>query len=292
MTKYPTLGRSTAFYLRRALTHPAHVLVVLTIPFAFFFAWSFVVFGSFLLGDSVAVLAVAQLPSFRRVVDAAERAVEVSAAVKSRVQLLERITEAHRGELQRLEGLADAIRERLMPDAPDVEDCLGTGRLLATYVGGAMAYRAALACLSTTDCQKVAADVATLTEATTNGRTEALRRVAKQRLCIARMRAARWDATFAELEIMQQQLALIGNLVRLMYENAAAPGPSLVLAEEVDHALASVGDGVRTVRELADLLQADDTPEPRVLETGRRALAALAERASNLGANPATASAT
>jgi len=276
------------FYLRHAVTHPIHVLVVLCLPFTLFFVWSLSAVAAFVLTEVALVCVVSRVPAFQRWVDDKVRAAEAAQAAKTRTQLLMRVTDAHRAELQRLEVLSDAIRERLSPAGDDttraMEDCLGTGRLLATYVGGAIAYCAGKTCLMATDRKAIEADIASLTQIAASGRTEAVRVVAKQRLQIARMRASRWDGSYDDLEVMQEQLSLIADLVRLMYEHSAAPVQSIALREEVDRALASVKDGERTVRELVELLAGTDAPEPRVLEMGRRALAAMAEQAARLAA--------
>ena len=278
-----------AFYLRHAVTHPIHVLVVLCLPFTLFFVWSLSAVAAFVLTEVALVCIVSRVPAFQRWVDEKVRTIEAAAAARTRTQLLMRITDAHRAELQRLEVLADAIRERLAPAGGEMtrnmEDCLGTGRLLATYVGGAIAYCAGKTCLMATDRKAIDNDINSLSQTTSNGRTDAVREVASQRLRIAKMRATRWDCSYSDLEVMQEQLSLIGDLVRLMYEHSAAPAASASLRVEVDRALASADDGERTVRELVELLAVNDAPEPRVLESGRRALAAIDERASRLAAN-------
>ena len=278
----------SAFYLRQAVTHPVHILVALCFPFALIFAWSAPALAAVIFTDVTLLCVVARFPVFQRWVDERARAAEAAVAAKSRIQLLARITDAHRNELQRLEMIADAIRERLTPanSTQAAEDCLGTGRLLATYVGGAMAYRAGIACLMSTDRKTLDVEIESLARSASGGRSDAVRRIAGQRLRIARMRAARWDATYADLEVMQEQLALIGDLIRLLYEHAAAPAPSVALRDEVDRAFADVSEGQHTVRELVELLAIDDAPEPRVLEMGRRALEATAEQAARLGVPP------
>lgn len=277
-----------AFYLRQAVTHPIHVLVVLCLPFTLFFVWSLAAVAAFVLTEVALVGIVSRVPAFQRWVDEKVRILEAAAAARTRTQLLMRITDAHRAELQRLEMLSDAIRDRLMTTggemARPMEDCLGTGRLLATYVGGAIAYCAGKTCLMATDRKAIDHDIRALSETAESGRTLAVREVANQRLRIAQMRAARWDGSYDDLEVMQEQLSLIADLVRLMYEHAAAPVQSVTLREEVNRAFSSVHEGERTVRELVELLAVNDAPEPRVLEMGRRALAAMAEHAARLSA--------
>jgi hypothetical protein len=289
MAVYQRPRQRGTFYLRQAVTHPIHVLVVLCLPFTLFFVWSLSAIAAFALSEIALVCMVSRIPAFQRWVDEKERAAEAAVAARTRTQLLMRITDTHRAELQRLEVLADLTRERLMPAGGEMtramEDCLGTGRLLATYVGGAIAYCAGKTCLLSTDRKAIEADMAALARVAAAGRTEAIRTVAAQRLRIARMRAARWDGSYEDLEIMHEQLSLIADLVRLMYECSAAPVQSAALGAEVERALASVQDGERTVRELVELLAVNDAPEPQVLEMGRRALAAMAEQAARLGAS-------
>ncbi len=278
----PVKHRRRALYLRHAVAHPAHVLALVCLPFALFFAWSMPTIVTFAVLEAMLLVAVPQTPAFRRWVDQRVRAAEALMAARVRAGLLLRMTDGHRQELQHLEVLADALRERLSlgpseGGASAVDDYLGIGQLLATYVGGAVAYCSGRACLVGTDREALAIQIQGLQNAVASGSSEPARGLAAQRLQVARLRAARWDRSYQELEVMQEQLALVGDVIRLLYEHAAAPVSSPLLDEEVRHALDSVRDGERMVRELADLLAVNDTPEPKVLQLGRQALAAMTQ---------------
>ena len=127
-------------------------------------------------------------------------------------------------------------------------------------------------CLATASREKLRYDMQSLSEAATNARTPAARALATSRLDVARMRAARWQRSFEELEVIQGQLSLIADLVRLLYEQSAAPIPSESLSDEVGRALASAQESQRTVHELAELLADGVVPDPAVLRMGRQVI--------------------
>ncbi len=262
-------------YAWELLRHPAHVVLVgCVLPALAFLTWSTIVAATMVFMELGIVGFGHKLPAFRRMVDERERAIEAQSAARLRSEMLARIAEPHRMELLHLEALADSIRARVSPSREaHPEDCLGIARLLATYVGGAIAYAASRAHHLSTDRDALDMDIASLELKAATARNESLRAIANERLRVAHMRAARWERSRDDLEEMEEQLRLISDLVRLTHENATAPVRSHAFADALGRALASIPEGERTVSELVELLASDPSPEPRILEMGRRALA-------------------
>lgn len=263
-------------YLRHVVRHPLHLLFVsCVLPTLVFFTWSIAAGVAALLAETGALCFVHRMPAFRRWVDERVREQEGEAASQMRTALLARLTETHRLELQQLEALADAIRERVVPARGGTrrpsEDCLGIGHLLAAYVGGAIAYAEGRASIAATDRGAIAAEITALDQVARAGREGAHRALAVERLRIARMRAARWDRSLDDLEIIREQLALIAALVRLTHENATAPVRSPAFDDTLGRAVTTIAEGERAVREIVELLAIDASPEPQMLEMGRRA---------------------
>jgi len=266
--------RSYAWELVR---HPVHVVFAgCVLPAIVFFTWSTYVVAAVACAEVGFVWLVHRMPSFRRMIDERNRAIEAESAARVRSEVLGRLTEPHRTELFHLEALADSIRARVTPSGTSsaADDCLGLDRLLAAYAGGAIACATGRASLAATDRDAIAMEIAALERKADSARTETLRAVAVERLRVARMRAARWDRSRDDLEEMEEQLTLIADVVRLTHENAMAPLRSPSFADALGRALASIPDGERTLTEIVELLATDPSPEPRVLSLGRRALAA------------------
>ncbi len=257
-------------YAWELVRHPAHVVFAgCVLPALVFFTWSVTVLGVLAVTELGFIYVAHRLPAFRRMVDERDHAIEAREAAEARSGLLGRIGEPHRTQLLQLEALADSIRARVSPGREVTEDCLGVNRLIATYVGGAIAYAAARAALLATDRDALDAEIARLEAKAAAGRTETLRTLAAERLRVVRMRAARWERSRDDLEEMDEQLTLIADLVRLTHENATAPMRSPKLADALGRAIASIAEGEKTVSELVELLATDPSPEPRVLEMGR-----------------------
>jgi hypothetical protein len=261
-------------YLRHVVRHPLHVMFVMCfLPVMVLFAWSIASTIAAVLAEALVLCVIHRVPAFQRWVDDRAREVEARQAAAARAEILSRLSDGHRAELHRLERIADAIRQRVR------EDCFGIGHMLSAYVGGALAHAAARARLSTTDRVALESSILSLEDAAMSGRTEGLRAIAVERLRIARMRAARWDRSKNELEVMQQQLGLIGDLIELTHDNATAPRQSPALSDALRRAMAAIPEAERTIYELVEVLDTDEAPDPRLLEMGRHA-PAPAERSA------------
>ena len=261
------------WYAWELVRHPAHVVFAgCILPALAFLTWSPVVVVGMALVELGVIGLGHRLPAFRHMIDERERAIEAESAARVRSEILVRIAEPHRTELLQLEVLADSIRARVSPKGDaHPEDCLGIARLLATYVGGAIAYAASRAQHLSTDRDAIDVEIASLELKAATARNESLRAVANERLRVMQMRAARWERSRDHLEEMEEQLRLIADLVRLTHANATAPVRSHAFADALGRALADISEGERTVSELVELLTSDASPEPRVLEMGRRA---------------------
>ena len=139
-------GRVT--YLRHSVLHPGHFFWLATLPFAVALVWQIAAFATLVFGfatlvasELVVIVVIPRTRRFRVWVDTELHARDCAASAQERASLLARMTEAHRAELQRLEGQADRLRERVAPLAGPVDDCLGIDRLLATYVRAAVSYQ-------------------------------------------------------------------------------------------------------------------------------------------------------
>jgi len=269
-------ARKRGVYIRQAALHPCQLLLWAYLPLAALFGMLLPALTTFLIVEAVLLGVVPNTRAFQRRVDARLHVAACAAARKERAHLLAQMMDVHREELERIEVLADALRERVAPNprvAIPIDDYLGIDRLLAMYVHGAITYCAGRVCLATANREKLRVEIQSLTEAATSARTPAARALASSRLDVARMRAARWQRSYEELEVIQGQLSLIGDLVRLLYEQSAAPIPSESLSEEIARALASAQESQRTVHELAELLADGVVPDPAVLRMGRQVFA-------------------
>src|SRR5687768_10725861 len=137
---------SRGTYVRHALVNPCNLLALglIAIIGANVGSWMVVLFG---LAAQLVVLSV--LPSlgwFRRYVEEKIAQVEQQEAARGRAELLTRMAEENRHELERLEFLADRARENMVRRhgagmQAVLDDCLGLNRLLASYVRLAIAYK-------------------------------------------------------------------------------------------------------------------------------------------------------
>jgi hypothetical protein len=215
---------------------------------------------------------VPRLGAFRRYVDRRIEEAEREAAAEARLELLAQMTSEHRSELERLEAVADKIRERITPAGSGVDvvvnDCLGLGQLLSTYVKLAIAYKASMECLAATNRQALRDEIRVLSAARL-GAHEQARALALRRLAIAEMRAERWDRSWSDVEAMRHQLAMIGELIHLTHEQCSAPADPRAVSAEIDRAIASLQENEHTLRELGELLAEQRTVEARMLHMGR-----------------------
>lgn len=275
-TSYVARGRSarkrtSAFtYLKRALLNPCHLLILVlatTIGSSV---------GSVMV--AVIVLAVAEalmmstlpnVPAFRRYVDRQLEQVERAAAARERSALLLQMGHEYRDGLERLESIIDRIRDAVSPHGNAIGEWLDLGRLTASYVRLAIAHEKGRACLATTHRPGLDDEIHVL-EALRRSGSERTRALMDQRVAIARRRADRWDRSQDDLRAIEHQLAMIGELVHLRYEQWAAPVDPQTARDEIGAMLHNLEVNEGSIRELAEYFTVDCDIEPDVLEMGRR----------------------
>jgi hypothetical protein len=252
-----------ATYLRHATTQPWTLcLFALSAALGLLMAS----FPLFLLDLGVVALflvVLAQVPSFRRLVDG-------RVATARRAELVARMDECHRRELQSLERLArevrDNVRSRGAAAVLACEDCLGLDRLLASYVRLALQHKAGKDALDAADRRTLAAEMSTLEHAP-RGSSERLRRLEQRRLALAQERAAWLERAEENVQTMAHHLATIGDLIRLMHDRARTVTDSIeieqFLFELREHEQAMDGLAawdLSAMRELTDFDEPERSP--------------------------------
>jgi hypothetical protein len=217
----------------------------------------------------LATLAVAwRVPAVRHLVDEKLRELELRAAARERSALLGRMSDRHRAELARLEGVVDKIREsmRLRGAAADlaVDHCVS---LLAMYVRLAIAHNASQGSVTAGELTSILHDMQSLELAKASAAAP-IRALAERRLAVLQSRAHRWEQSRVDLEAISHQLALIGEVIRLTHAQWAAPIDPATVLVEIDGTVAELADAQSTMTELFEL---DIAVEPRALALGREA---------------------
>jgi hypothetical protein len=263
---------STWVYVKHALVHPWHVVVLAAATVLGVANWSLLVLFMVFAGTELLLLGIVlRLRAFRRYVDARIEQAERIRAAEHRASMLLQMSDEHRRELLRLESVVDRIRDanRRHGIATEiaVDDCF---RLLARYVRLAIAHAISRECLASVDRQGLEESKRAL-EGTRFTSGSQARTLAQRRLLIARSRAERWDRSRETLEAMDHQLALIGELVQLTHERVAAPADPEGTTREIDQVVEQLRDDQSTFDELKELLSAVEPIEPQVLEMGRMA---------------------
>ncbi|HTQ45286.1 MAG TPA: hypothetical protein VMI75_21155 [Polyangiaceae bacterium] len=262
--------RSSWVYVKHALMHPWHVVVLAGATVFGVANWSLVVLLLVFGGAELLLLGIVlHLRAFRSYVDERLDQIERARAAEQRASLLLQMGDEHRRELLRLEGVIDRIRDATKPHGTAaqlaVDECL---RLLASYVRLAIAYNVSRECLATVDRRALDDEMRSL-EAARFAASPHTRELAQKRLAIARKRASRWDKSREALEAVSHQLAMIGELVQLTHEQVAAPLDPGGATEELDRVVEQLDDSQSTIEELAEFLGVEDTVEPHVLDLGR-----------------------
>ncbi len=246
---------SSGVYRRFTLVHFAYALV-LSIPAALMLLaldLELAMVGM-LIAEVLAFLLLPHIPWVRRAVDARIQARVIAEASMARSMLLLRMSEAHRRELQSLEKIAAALRERAEGNEPS-DDCVGVERLIELYVRLAIAHRASCTSLEVVgNNARLDEELAALERANTDGRQQ--REWIERRLTILRMRRDARRAALDEQTLISNDLAMIGDTLRWMQENTAAAGTES-LRSDLEFALASREQDAATLRELAQLHDAD-----------------------------------
>ncbi len=265
-------ARATWVYVRHALCHPWNLVVLggaaaVGVAMLSVLAPLLVFAGVelFLLG------VVVRLRAFRTYVDGRFDQIARKRASEGRAALLAQMCEEHRRELTQLEAVVDRTRDMSKPHGVAaqavIDECLG---LLSSYVRLAIAYNVSRDCLATVDRNRLE-DESRRLEAMLTSAGAAARDLAHRRLSIARKRIERWDRSREALEAIAQQLAMIGDLVRLTHEQLAAPADPRRDTEQIDNVLRVLDSGHADNEEVAELLRVDDTIDPYVLDMGRAA---------------------
>jgi hypothetical protein len=267
-------NRGAWVYIKHALMHPWHVVVLAGATVFGVANWSLLVLLLVFGGAEVLLLGIVlHLRTFRRYVDERLDQIERARAAEQRASLLLQMGDEHRRELLRLESVVDRIRDATKPHGTAaqiaVEECL---RLLASYVRLAIAYNTSRECLASVDRRMLDEEIRAL-EGARFSPSPSTRALAHRRLTIARKRADRWDRSREALEAMAHQLAMIGELVQLTHEQVAAPADPTGATDEIDRVVEELDDTQSTFDELAELLGVEEVVEPRILDMGRVARA-------------------
>jgi hypothetical protein len=264
--------RGAWVYVKHALMHPWHVVVLAGATVFGVANWSLLVLLLVFAGAELLLLGIVlHLRAFRRYVDDRLDQIERSKAAEQRATLLLQMGDEHRRELLRLEAVVDKIRDAARPHGTAaqlaVDECL---RLLASYVRLAIAYNVSRECLASVDRRALDEEIRAL-EAARFSQSTQTRALAQRRLNIARKRAERWDRSREALEAIAHQLAMIGELVMLTHEQIAAPADPMGATDEIDRVVAELDDNQSTIDELAEFLGVEETIEPAILDMGRAA---------------------
>jgi hypothetical protein len=264
--------RSPWVYIKHALIHPWHVVVLAGATVFGVANWSVLVLLLVFAAAELLLLGVVlHLRSFRRYVDQRLEQIERARAAEQRATLLLQMGDEHRRELLRLEAIVDKIREIAKPHGTAaqiaVDECLG---LLASYVRLAIAYNVSRECLASVDRRSLEDEIRSL-EGARFTQAPHSRELAQRRLAIARKRAERWDRSCETLEAISHQLAMISELVQLTHEQIVAPADPTSTTEEIDRFVEELDDNQSTLEELAEFLGVEETIEPRMLDMGRAA---------------------
>jgi hypothetical protein len=252
----PLAHRGAWTYLGHAAIHPSNLLLLIGVMFLSLILWSApVLFVG--LGLEAALLVAAPFTRlFRRRIDVCIDEAELAEALKAREALIREMSEAHRQELARIEGLLDkttanaARQGAVIPLA--VTEPLGGARLLTSYIRLAIAHRACEESLAMTNRHVLEGTIRSLEAAVGTG-AERSRRLVQRRLGIAYRRAECWSKTRDSLEAIGHQLATITELVLLLHQESLAPTGTAWGTVEVDRILADFEDGEGALRELVDI---------------------------------------
>ena len=282
---------ASGVYRRFTLVHFTYALV-LTIPAALMLlALDLeVAMVGLLVAEVLAFLLMPHLGWVRRAVDARLDARAHAEAASARAVLLMRMSEEHRRELNALEKIAAALKER-SDAATQADDFLGIERLIELYVRLAIAHRASRSSLEVVGRARLDEEIAALESCLVSDRPR--NPCIEKRLNILHMRREARRAAIDEQAAIDHELAMIGHTLRWMEEHCAASGTEQ-LRTELNFALASRERDAATLRELSALrdsefdasvirLGRDPTPQRRDQPLVRIAVAAQAENEETIG---------
>jgi hypothetical protein len=230
------------------------------------------------LAEVLVLTIISRLGFFRRHIEEMLVQTERMEAAKTRTQLLLRMDEKHRQELEHLELLVDRTRHNLTRSNgaidPMLEDSLGLGRLTMSYVRLAIAYKRSHDSLHATNRDGLQAEIAALEKASTQAATtDRMRQLTNRRLQLAKRRAERWDKTREDLDAIVHQLAMVRELIHLMHEHSVAAVDLEETSLEIEQLTQNVEATECMVRDIAEL-SVDDGIDHRILQMGRAHIAA------------------
>ncbi len=256
---------SSGVYRRFTLVHFTYALV-LTIPAALMLlALDLeVAMVGLLVAEVLAFLLMPHLGFVRRAIDARLDARAHAEAASARAVLLMRMSEEHRRELNALEKIAAALRERADATSTSTDDFLGIERLIELYVRLAIAHRASRSSLEVVGRTRLDEEIAALESCLVEGRPP--NAAIEKRLHILHMRRNARRAALDEQAAIDHELAMIGHTLRWMEEHCAASGTE-TLRSELEFALASRERDAAALRELSALR--DSEFDSSVIRLGR-----------------------
>ena len=264
---------SSGVYRRFTLVHFTYALV-LTIPAALMLlALDLeVAMVGLLVAEVLAFLLMPHFAWVRRAVDARLDARAHAEAASARAVLLMRMSEEHRRELNALEKIAAALRER-SDAATSTDDFLGIDRLIELYVRLAIAHRASRSSLEVVGRTRLDEEIAALESCLVSDRPR--NASIEKRLGILHMRREARRAALDEQAAIDHELAMIGHTLRWMEEHCAAAGTD-TLRSELEFALSSRERDAAALRELSALRDAEF--DATVIRMGREQPASRREQ--------------
>jgi hypothetical protein len=149
-----------------------------------------------------------------------------------------------------------------------LDECVGLGRLLASYVRLAIAYKSGKDFFDATSRQMLVDEIESL-EASQLALSKRMRALAARRLVIARKRLERWDKTRDDLDAISQQLATIRSLIHMVHELSMTPIDPDAMNGELDGFMSELDEQEGTLRELIQFSAAEEPIDPQVLDRGR-----------------------
>jgi hypothetical protein len=255
---------SSGVYRRFTLVHFTYALV-LTIPAALMLlALDLeVAMVGLLVAEVLAFLLMPHFACVRRAVDARLDARAHAEAASARAVLLMRMSEEHRRELNSLEKIAAALRER-SDAAANTEDFLGIDRLIELYVRLAIAHRASRSSLEVVGRTRLDEEIAALESCLVSDRPR--NPSIEKRLGILHLRREARRAALDEQAAIDHELAMIGHTLRWMEEHCAA-SVTEGIRTELEFALSSRERDAAALRELSALR--DSEFDATVIRLGR-----------------------
>lgn len=232
-------------YVKYALLHPWHVVVIAGATIFGVASWSiFVLFSVFILAELIMLVVITRLGVFRKYVDNHILKIDRAKASEIRSVLLLQMMDEHRRELLRLESRVDILRARLasFPAISSIaaDECM---ELLAQYVRIAIQYNLTLGAGAYVTLQQLN-DQITALEAHQKIKADPIN---EQRIAIAQRRI---DILLSSCQVrndMRNQLAAISELVELKTEQSVLPSapnnlPALQFRVDTDNLAEELGE--------------------------------------------------